>query len=148
MWSLWWIKLHWGRFSPSTSVYPATDSTGCTTLINIHHPGSVQEAGQWPTSQVDPIPPHRKNREPRTAGGSALAADRVATTQTNENKQMYWTRPGDGWDTSAVYASVMTRWAALLSLRSGSQCDVAQSTAKPQQLEYCPLFYTAKSYGQ
>jgi hypothetical protein len=23
MWDLWWTKLHWGRFSPSTSVYPA-----------------------------------------------------------------------------------------------------------------------------
>jgi hypothetical protein len=23
MWDLWWKKWHWGRFSPSTSVFPA-----------------------------------------------------------------------------------------------------------------------------
>jgi hypothetical protein len=35
MWDLWWTKKYWGRFSPSTSVYPAKHSTGCYTLIII-----------------------------------------------------------------------------------------------------------------
>jgi hypothetical protein len=30
MWDLWWTKWRWGRFSPSTSVSPATH---CSTLI-------------------------------------------------------------------------------------------------------------------
>jgi hypothetical protein len=39
MWDLWWTKRHWGRFSPSTSVFPTNyNSTECSTLI-ICHPG-------------------------------------------------------------------------------------------------------------
>jgi hypothetical protein len=36
MWSLWWTKWHRGRFSPSTSVFPANSHfTECSTIINI-----------------------------------------------------------------------------------------------------------------
>jgi hypothetical protein len=42
MWDLWWIKRHWSRVSPSTSVSPANShSTDCSILI-INHPGLVQ----------------------------------------------------------------------------------------------------------
>jgi hypothetical protein len=35
MWDLPWVKLHWGRLSPSTSVSPANShSTNCSTFIN------------------------------------------------------------------------------------------------------------------
>jgi hypothetical protein len=33
MWVLWWTKRHWGRFSPSTSVSPATYSTDFSIII-------------------------------------------------------------------------------------------------------------------
>jgi hypothetical protein len=33
MWDLWWTKLQWGRFYPSTSVSPASHSTDCSTLV-------------------------------------------------------------------------------------------------------------------
>jgi hypothetical protein len=40
MWDLWWKKWHWGQFSPSTSVSPAScHSTNCS--IPMHHPGLV-----------------------------------------------------------------------------------------------------------
>jgi hypothetical protein len=42
MWDLRWIKWHWSRFSPSTSVSPANHSSDCCTLIFIHHPRRVQ----------------------------------------------------------------------------------------------------------
>jgi hypothetical protein len=42
MWDLWWTKWHWGTFSPSTSVSPASPhSTDCSIII-IYHPGLVQ----------------------------------------------------------------------------------------------------------
>jgi hypothetical protein len=33
MWGLWWIKRHWSRFSPSTSVSPANHSTDFSIII-------------------------------------------------------------------------------------------------------------------
>jgi hypothetical protein len=33
MWGLWWTKRHWGRFFPSTSVYPANHSTDFSIII-------------------------------------------------------------------------------------------------------------------
>jgi hypothetical protein len=33
MWDLWWTKLHWRRFSPSTSVSPANHSTNFSIII-------------------------------------------------------------------------------------------------------------------
>jgi hypothetical protein len=34
VWDLWWIKWHWGRFSPTTSVSPANHhSTNCSTIL-------------------------------------------------------------------------------------------------------------------
>jgi hypothetical protein len=43
MLDLWWTKLHWGRFSPITSLSPANyHFIDCSTLIIIHHPGLVQ----------------------------------------------------------------------------------------------------------
>jgi hypothetical protein len=43
MWDLWWTKLHWGEFFPSTSVsFPDSLSTACSALILIHHPWLVQ----------------------------------------------------------------------------------------------------------
>jgi hypothetical protein len=41
-WDLWWTKRHWNRFSPSTSVSPATHSTDCSTLVIMHKQGLVQ----------------------------------------------------------------------------------------------------------
>jgi hypothetical protein len=35
MWDLWWTKLHWGMFSPSTSVSPANSHS--TEPLHIHH---------------------------------------------------------------------------------------------------------------
>jgi hypothetical protein len=36
MWDLWWTKWFWGRFFPSTSVFPANShSTDCSTFIII-----------------------------------------------------------------------------------------------------------------
>jgi hypothetical protein len=50
MCDLWWTKLHWGGFSPNTSVSPAKQTTDFSILIIIiiiiiiihHHPGLVQ----------------------------------------------------------------------------------------------------------
>jgi hypothetical protein len=43
MWYLQRRKRHWGRFSPSTSVFPVNShSTDCSTFIIIYHPGLVQ----------------------------------------------------------------------------------------------------------
>jgi hypothetical protein len=50
MWDLWRTKWRWGRFSPSTSVYPANShSTDCSKIIIItiiiiiiYHLGLVQ----------------------------------------------------------------------------------------------------------
>jgi hypothetical protein len=33
MWGLWWTRLHWGRFSSSTSVSPANHSTDFSIII-------------------------------------------------------------------------------------------------------------------
>jgi hypothetical protein len=45
MWDLWWIKWHWGRFSPSTSVSPANlHYTNCSTITIIYRVGLVQQA--------------------------------------------------------------------------------------------------------
>jgi hypothetical protein len=33
MWGFWWTKLHWGRFSPSTSVSPANHSINFSIII-------------------------------------------------------------------------------------------------------------------
>jgi hypothetical protein len=33
MWGLWWTKRNWGRFSPSTSVFPANHTTKFSTII-------------------------------------------------------------------------------------------------------------------
>jgi hypothetical protein len=33
MWGLWWTKRHWGRFSQSTSIFPANHSTNFFTII-------------------------------------------------------------------------------------------------------------------
>jgi hypothetical protein len=46
MWDLWWTKWCWGRFSPSTSVFPPNShSTYCSTIIIIiYQPGLVQQA--------------------------------------------------------------------------------------------------------
>jgi hypothetical protein len=42
MWDLWWTKWRWGRFSPSTSVSPASlHSTNFSTIILIYHLGFV-----------------------------------------------------------------------------------------------------------
>jgi hypothetical protein len=47
MWDLWWTKWHWGRFSPTTTIFSANHSTDCSTLIIIiiiiiDHSGLVQ----------------------------------------------------------------------------------------------------------
>jgi hypothetical protein len=65
VWHLWWIKWHWGRFSPSTSVSPANSySTDYSTLI-IYHPGLVligQILADVP-SGLSLIPPKKKKRK-------------------------------------------------------------------------------------
>jgi hypothetical protein len=60
MWDLWWTNQHRGRFSPSTTVSPASHPTDCSTLIVVLHLGLVQKAKQWPTCQVDSVSPHLK----------------------------------------------------------------------------------------
>jgi hypothetical protein len=53
-----------GRFSPSTSVFPATShSTNGSTLTIIYHPELVQQAKQWPQYQADSVSPHEKKIE-------------------------------------------------------------------------------------
>jgi hypothetical protein len=42
MWDLWWIKLHWGLFSNSTSLSPANYLKDYFAFTIIHHPGLVQ----------------------------------------------------------------------------------------------------------
>jgi hypothetical protein len=37
-------KVHWGKFSPSTSVSPANQSTKYSTHIIVHQPGLVEQA--------------------------------------------------------------------------------------------------------
>jgi hypothetical protein len=41
MWGLWWTKRHWGRFSPSTSVFPCQSSFH-KFLHDHNHPGLAQ----------------------------------------------------------------------------------------------------------
>jgi hypothetical protein len=53
MWGLWRTKLHWGRFSPSTSVSPANShSTDCFTRIIVYRPGGLRI--KWIQSRVTP----------------------------------------------------------------------------------------------
>jgi hypothetical protein len=48
-------KVAWGRFSPSTSASPANSrSTDCATPVTSHHPGLVQGAKQWTSTQSHP----------------------------------------------------------------------------------------------
>jgi hypothetical protein len=43
MWDLWWTKWCWGRFSPSTSAFPANlHSTKFSIIIIIYHLGLVK----------------------------------------------------------------------------------------------------------
>jgi hypothetical protein len=43
MWDLWWTQWRWGRFSPSTFVYPANlHFTNFSTITLDYHPGLVQ----------------------------------------------------------------------------------------------------------
>jgi hypothetical protein len=43
MWDMWWAKWRWGRFSPSTSVFPANfHSTNFSTITIIYHLGLEQ----------------------------------------------------------------------------------------------------------
>jgi hypothetical protein len=43
MWYLWWTKWRWGKFSPSTSDFPANlHSTNCSTITIIYHLGLVK----------------------------------------------------------------------------------------------------------
>jgi hypothetical protein len=35
MWDLWWTKLHWGRFSPSTSAFPASHHSNKFSILII-----------------------------------------------------------------------------------------------------------------
>jgi hypothetical protein len=55
---LWWTKWRWGRFSPSTSVFPANlHSTNFSTITLTYHPGLVQYSSsgrstQSPTAQI------------------------------------------------------------------------------------------------
>jgi hypothetical protein len=52
-------KLELGKFSASTSVSPAScRTTGCSTLIILHHPGLVEYTKQWPTYRVDSVSRH------------------------------------------------------------------------------------------
>jgi hypothetical protein len=47
MCDMWWTKWHWGRFPPSTSVYPANShSTDCSTLIIIYLSSVTGPIGQ------------------------------------------------------------------------------------------------------
>jgi hypothetical protein len=41
MWDLWWTKLHWSRFSSSTTVSPANFHF-TKSSIHIYHPGLIQ----------------------------------------------------------------------------------------------------------
>jgi hypothetical protein len=58
MWGLWWTKRHWGRFSPSTSVYPANHSIKFSIII-ITRSGHSRPIGgrsaEW--TQLDSTPP-------------------------------------------------------------------------------------------
>jgi hypothetical protein len=53
MWYFWWTKWHWGRFSPSTAVSPASSLSSSRSTL--HHPGLVKLAHKWPTYQVDSV---------------------------------------------------------------------------------------------
>jgi hypothetical protein len=55
-------KMHWGRFSLSTSVSPANSHSNCSTVIIIYHLGLVQWAKQWLHYQVDSVSPHEKKK--------------------------------------------------------------------------------------
>jgi hypothetical protein len=57
MWSLWWTKRHWGRFSPSTSVSPANHSTNFSIIIitRVWHNRSISgRSAEW--TQLDSTP--------------------------------------------------------------------------------------------
>jgi hypothetical protein len=52
MWDLWWTKWLWGRFYPSTSVFPANlHSTNFSTITITYHPGLVQQASSGRSTQ-------------------------------------------------------------------------------------------------
>jgi hypothetical protein len=60
MWDSWWIKSHWGRFSPSTSASLANHSTDCSTIIIIiiHHSGLIQYAKYGRRTKWTKVSPH------------------------------------------------------------------------------------------
>jgi hypothetical protein len=59
-------KWGWGRFSPSTSVYPANlHSTNFSTITLTYHPGLVQQASSGCSTQ-SPIAQIKKNKKKNT----------------------------------------------------------------------------------
>jgi hypothetical protein len=59
IWGLWWTKLHWGRFSPKTSVYPANHSTNFSIII-ITRGGHNRPIGgrSAESTQLDSVSPY------------------------------------------------------------------------------------------
>jgi hypothetical protein len=59
MWGLWWIKRHWGRFSPGTWVSPAKHSTNFSIIISTrgwHNRPISGRSAEW--TQLDSTPPY------------------------------------------------------------------------------------------
>jgi hypothetical protein len=58
MWGLWWTKRHWGRFSPSTSVFPANHHSTNFSIIIItwgwYNRPVVGRSDEW--TQLDSTP--------------------------------------------------------------------------------------------
>jgi hypothetical protein len=57
MWGSWWTKQHWGRLSPSNSVYPANHNSTNFSIIIITRSWHNRPI-RWPQCPVDPIGPH------------------------------------------------------------------------------------------
>jgi hypothetical protein len=64
MWGLRWTKRHWGRFSPSTSVSPANQSTNFSIIIitqGWHNTPIGGRSAEW--TQLDSTPHYTNLKE-------------------------------------------------------------------------------------
>jgi hypothetical protein len=64
IWGLWWTKQHWGRFSPSTSVSPASQHSTDVSIIIItrgwHNRPIGDRSAEW--TQLDSTPHYSKKK--------------------------------------------------------------------------------------
>jgi hypothetical protein len=93
MWDLWWTQCYWGRFSPSTSVSPATHHSAKFSILIITWVGAVGQLVAALTSAPSWTPPPlfglNKIKKLNKYGYDAISQDSSAGVTTG---WMVWAR--------------------------------------------------------